>query len=82
MLKDKRDISALPDFRLVPETVSECEKWANIRRNPDPFDTTRRYLLVHTQRNEDEPDADFQVAIRLQGFVERVNLRPLGNWNQ
>ena len=77
-----RDVTKLLDYEVVPESLDDRYQWASIRRNPDLFDTTRRYLLVHARVEHDDPEAEFQVAIRLQGFVERINIRPLGNWNQ
>ncbi|KAK7030808.1 hypothetical protein R3P38DRAFT_2775081 [Favolaschia claudopus] len=47
-------------------------------------DTTRTLLLqyVHPPVYRNIPASVFPVGVRIQGFVDSVNLRPLGNWSR
>ena len=66
---------------IVPSTLDELFDWASITQAPDARDITRRHILVYAQDKGEENDNQFQVTLRVQGFVHKLNLKPTGNWN-
>lgn len=77
----ERDITDFTARDIVPETVEELFTWAYVGQNPNPADASRRHVLLHANEDDDTQGMS-QVAIRLQGFVRKINIRPLGNWNR
>ncbi|KAJ7720616.1 hypothetical protein B0H16DRAFT_1738727 [Mycena metata] len=73
-------------YQSVPRTQAGLNEWAFIARNKAERDHTRGLLLLY--RNPPPlpiaPGASrgviCPVGIRVQGFIERSNLGPLGNW--
>ncbi|KAJ3474719.1 hypothetical protein NLI96_g12295 [Meripilus lineatus] len=67
----------------VPKSVEEMLGWAYVGRRMDCRDRTRRYTLFYASPNT-QPSGGLvrrvQVGIRTQGFVQRLNISPLGNW--
>ena len=55
--------------------------WARVGRNPVADNTFRRYFLSHSISGPNGPSSVDEVVVHLQGFVQKVNLHPLGDWN-
>ncbi|KAJ7126128.1 hypothetical protein C8R44DRAFT_734033 [Mycena epipterygia] len=72
------------DWVVVPRNFVAQLGWAYMGRNPTPQDTTQPLLLLYKNPHV-YPGAPanslYPVGVRVQGFVEKCNLRPLGNWN-
>lgn len=74
----ERDITDLSPRDVVPDTVDELLSWTWVGQKPSMQSPGRRHVLFHAGDDEELT----QVAIRLQGFVQKLNIRPLGNWNR
>lgn len=66
---------------IVPSNLEHLHKWAYVTRNPENGDPTRRHVLVYTVNGDDDDAGPLQVAFRVQGFVQKLNIKPTGNWN-
>ncbi|KAJ7088876.1 hypothetical protein B0H15DRAFT_800820 [Mycena belliarum] len=80
-IKDTEEEYAL--YSIVPNSSSGKREWAYVDRNPNERDASRGLLLLYKNPPilKNAPvDALFPVGIRVQGFVERCNLKPLGTW--
>lgn len=65
----------------VPCSIEGMMEWAYVGKNYGARDKTRRHALLYIMRDVDPLHAPrVRVSIRLQGFVERLDLRVLGNW--
>ncbi|KAJ7276035.1 hypothetical protein C8J57DRAFT_1505338 [Mycena rebaudengoi] len=73
----------VPNWQVVPRTHSAKLNWAYVGANPSAQDPTRSILLIykypHLYPNSPE-NIVHSVSIRIQGFVDKCNLRTLGNW--
>ncbi|KAJ7158207.1 hypothetical protein C8R43DRAFT_1124829 [Mycena crocata] len=77
------DDEPIENYMVVPLTYARQLDWAFVGKNHGQRDHTRNVLLMykyphvypHSPKNMLHP-----VGIRVQGFVERCNLKPLGNW--
>ena len=65
---------------MVPSDIEALYAWAYVARNTLSQDGTRRHILLHS--TIDAPGKLMQVAVRVQGFVSKSNLKPLGNWDR
>ncbi|KAJ7876845.1 hypothetical protein B0H13DRAFT_1893490 [Mycena leptocephala] len=68
---------------LVPHNHVGLRDWAYVTRNPVQHDSTCAVILFYKHPHV-YPNAlantVYPVGIHVQGFIERVNLRALGNW--
>ncbi|KAJ7500714.1 hypothetical protein B0H11DRAFT_1908588 [Mycena galericulata] len=71
-------------YQIVPRTYYGLRDWAYVGRNGRDHDMTRGFLLVY----KDPPvlpnspqNILCPVGVRVQGFIERCNFKPLGNWD-
>ncbi|KAJ3487740.1 hypothetical protein NLI96_g3329 [Meripilus lineatus] len=65
----------------VPRCIEDMLGWAHLGRRIDCRDRTRRYTLFYTSGNENgEGRPRVQLGLRVQGFVQRLNISPFGNW--
>ncbi|KAJ7910977.1 hypothetical protein B0H13DRAFT_2328743 [Mycena leptocephala] len=69
---------------LIPCNHVGLRDWAYVARNPVQHDSTRAVILFYKHPHV-YPNAPantvYPVGICVQGFIERVNLRALGNWS-
>ncbi|KAJ7442825.1 hypothetical protein B0H11DRAFT_2251286 [Mycena galericulata] len=76
--------SDVESWAAVPRTYTGLLNWAYVARNPSPQDMTRSLLLLYKTPHV-YPGAPsnmlYPVGIRVQGYVEKCNLRGLGNWD-
>ncbi|KAK7038347.1 hypothetical protein R3P38DRAFT_2770617 [Favolaschia claudopus] len=72
------------NYDVVPRTFQGLLAWAFVGHNPTALDMTRTVLLqyLHPPVYPNMPPKIFPVGVRVQGFVDSVNLRPLGNWTR
>ncbi|KAJ7046267.1 hypothetical protein C8F04DRAFT_1248519 [Mycena alexandri] len=73
----------LETFHCVPRTYAALLDWAYVAKNPGARDHTRELLLLYKQPRilPNSPRGILcPVGVRVQGFVERCNLKPLGSW--
>ncbi|KAJ7602624.1 hypothetical protein DFH06DRAFT_1351222 [Mycena polygramma] len=67
----------------VPRTVAAMRDWAYVRNNPNEADHTRALLLLY-KRPHVFPNAPagvlYPVGVRVQGIIERLNLKTVGSW--
>ncbi|KAJ7084461.1 hypothetical protein B0H15DRAFT_802523 [Mycena belliarum] len=79
----KETVTEYERFSVVPNTTAGYREWAYVGRNPAERDATRGLLLLYKSppslRNAPH-DALFPVGIRVQGFIERCNMKTLGTW--
>ncbi|OBZ67200.1 hypothetical protein A0H81_13002 [Grifola frondosa] len=81
-IRDHDDADTLPMWRVMPHDFDELCGWAVVEGDTSAHEGARRTVvvydpLVHQGRN----GSMCQVTVRLQGFIESVNLNPLGNWS-
>ncbi|KAJ7070429.1 hypothetical protein B0H15DRAFT_957685 [Mycena belliarum] len=72
-----------PQYAVVPNTSAGKRDWAYVARNPNERDMTRGLLPLYKNPPifKNAPlDALYPVGIRVQGFIERCNLKTLGTW--
>ncbi|KAJ7021405.1 hypothetical protein C8F04DRAFT_1273762 [Mycena alexandri] len=73
----------LEAYHCVPRTYAALLDWAYVAKNPSARDHTRELLLLYKQPRI-LPNSPRGIlcpgGVRVQGFVERCNLKPLGSW--
>ncbi|KAJ7656084.1 hypothetical protein DFH06DRAFT_1132571 [Mycena polygramma] len=72
------------NYELVPRTHDGLLDWAYVGRNRGSRDRTRAMHLLYKHPHvlpNSPPNVVCPVGIRVQGFVERLNLRTLGSWD-
>ncbi|OBZ77424.1 hypothetical protein A0H81_02760 [Grifola frondosa] len=77
-LKDKGDVSNLPAWKLVPPTSEEISEWIVVEPVESNLDGVERPTILY---HPSLMGVKTKVSIRVQGFVESVNIGPLGNWD-
>ena len=66
---------------VVPITMEEMMRWACVSRDRGNKDRKQRYALVYIFPCSDSGvEPRMRVSIKLQGFVDRLNLSLGGNW--
>ncbi|KAJ7286219.1 hypothetical protein C8J57DRAFT_1496888 [Mycena rebaudengoi] len=65
----------------VPDTLSGMLEWAYVARSGGSPDLTREHMLLYRQPPHAGPNVLCPVGVRVQGFVSRASLGPLGNWD-
>ncbi|KAJ7431458.1 hypothetical protein B0H11DRAFT_2261897 [Mycena galericulata] len=70
--------------QIVPRTYHGLRDWSYVGRKGGEHDMTRGFLLLY----KDPPVLPnspksilYPVGVRVQGFIERCNFKPLGNWD-
>lgn len=71
----------MPERVVVPMSYGDVLDWAGVARNPAGETTLTRYVLSHARSGSNGPTATQEIILHLQGFVQKVNLHPLGDWN-
>ncbi|KAJ7132565.1 hypothetical protein C8R44DRAFT_871500 [Mycena epipterygia] len=74
----------LETYHIVPRTYAGLVDWAYIAKNRGERDQTRGLMLLYKKPRllKNSPGGLLcPVGIRVQGFVERCNLKPLGAWS-
>jgi hypothetical protein len=74
----------LETYHIVPRTYAGLVDWAYIGKNRGERDHTRGLMLLYKKPRllKNSPGGLLcPVGIRVQGFVERCNLKPLGAWS-
>ena len=67
----------------VPATIEAMANWAYIGPRVGSPDQTRKHTLLYTSITPRDPTPRrVQVTMRCQGFVEHINIQPVGNWKQ
>ncbi|KAJ7118466.1 hypothetical protein C8R43DRAFT_1137398 [Mycena crocata] len=70
-----------PEWMVAPNTMANMFDWAYVAKNQRTLDASREQMLLYKNPPRVATNTLFPVAIRLQGFIARCNLGPLGNWN-
>lgn len=78
--EDITQVHGLTHRDIVPDTLDKLIEWGYVGRHIGNTDRSRRHLLCHKQLASDM-EVPVQVAIRLQGFVRKLNLHPTGTWS-
>ncbi|KAJ7207797.1 hypothetical protein C8J57DRAFT_1257999 [Mycena rebaudengoi] len=65
----------------VPRTLAGMLEWVYVRRSEHAPDYTREHLLVYREPPDESDNTLCPVGVRVQGFVARAILGPLGNWD-
>jgi hypothetical protein len=77
---DNRSSQELEQWQLVPFTFTDICEWAYVAKRHATSDHTRLYNILYKC-----PDGDtstiYPVVLRVQGFLGRFELSPLGTWN-
>lgn len=76
---------ALETYHVVPRTNAGLLDWAYVGKNRGERDHTRGLLLLYKNPRilRNAPGGLLcPVGIRVQGFVERCNLKALGAWSR
>ncbi|KAJ7155912.1 hypothetical protein C8R43DRAFT_949466 [Mycena crocata] len=79
-----RDDEPILNHQVVPRTYAGLRDFAFICKNPRQRDHTRGILLTyrHPHMYANTPKGIIcPVGIRVQGFIERCNLKPIGSWS-
>ncbi|KAJ6497080.1 hypothetical protein C8R47DRAFT_1069136 [Mycena vitilis] len=82
-LEVPRDDQPMESYQVVPRGVSLIREWAYVGKNPSSRDRSRALLLLYKQPHI-YPNAPrgviYPVGVRVQGFIERLNLKTFGSW--
>ncbi|KAJ7648171.1 hypothetical protein DFH06DRAFT_1135620 [Mycena polygramma] len=73
----------MESHQVVPRTVAAMRDWAYVRNNPNEADHTRALLLLYKRPHifpNAPPGVLYPVGVRVQGIVERLNLKTTGSW--
>ncbi|KAJ7209370.1 hypothetical protein C8J57DRAFT_1540385 [Mycena rebaudengoi] len=65
----------------VPIGLADMLDWAYVHRVRNAADYTREHLLLYKKPPATSDNALFPVGIRVQGFVLKAALAPLGTWD-
>lgn len=57
--------------------VASLLQWAYLGQNTSTMDYSRRDALLYVDHYGSQP---VQVSVRVQGFIQRADLCPLGDW--
>lgn len=71
----------IPQWMVAPTNMADMFDWAYVARNQHAVEASREQMLLYKMPPRVEINTLFPVAIRIQGYVVRCNLSPLGNWN-
>jgi len=77
---DKRSPQELEQWQIVPFTFADICEWAYIAKRHTTTDHTRLYNVLYRCPDGD-PSAIYPIVLRIQGFLGRFELSPLGAWN-
>ncbi|KAJ6601245.1 hypothetical protein DFH09DRAFT_1127252 [Mycena vulgaris] len=70
------------DWMVVPSNCAAMYDWAFVSKNTASRESSREQVLLYKSPPRVAVNTTlFPVAVRVQGFISRCNLRPLGNWN-
>ncbi|KAJ7119802.1 hypothetical protein C8R44DRAFT_878192 [Mycena epipterygia] len=75
------DEATLPQWQIVPADLTGFSDWAYIYHNAASRERSRAKLLLYRHPAQTMPGTIYPVKVRLQGFVQRLNLQPLGTWD-
>ncbi|OBZ70246.1 hypothetical protein A0H81_09548 [Grifola frondosa] len=74
--------SDMPRWKKMPSEFDDLAAWLITETPAQQEDHRERTMaLYHPAVCDGEVDERYEVAIRVQGFVEQVNISPLGNWS-
>jgi hypothetical protein len=65
---------------VVPSTFAEICDWAYVSKISDAVDHTRLYQVLYNTAGS-AVNTVYPVVLRLQGFLGRFEVSPLGTWN-
>ncbi|KAJ7131645.1 hypothetical protein C8R43DRAFT_1133590 [Mycena crocata] len=74
------DEATMLDWQLVPTELGAFGDWGYVYDNAASRERSRTKLLIYRQPADPAPGIVYPVRIRIQGFIQRCNLRPLGAW--
>ncbi|OBZ71252.1 hypothetical protein A0H81_08556 [Grifola frondosa] len=77
-IKDIATLKKLPAWKVMPATAEEISEWLVVESIESKVDRVERPTVLYHPSLKDKKT---RVTIRLQGFVESINLAPLGNWD-
>lgn len=72
------------ELSLAPNTFAAICEWAYVARDMEAQDWTRSYCVLYREPEVAwavENDMLYPVTVRVQGFVDKFNLSPLGCWD-
>lgn len=65
-------------WQLIPQSFEECCEWAYLYKHQHPTDRSRPFYLLY--KIPEATNGIYTVSLRLQGFIKRSSLAPLGTW--
>ncbi|KAJ3481952.1 hypothetical protein NLI96_g7306 [Meripilus lineatus] len=71
----------MPSNLVIPREYADVLDWAAVVRNPDETEKMYRHIIVYNTPISSSPPDFSQVVVHIQGFVAKLNLHPLGDWN-
>lgn len=80
--RDNRPIDTLRPDEVVPDGFDAVDDWAYVAKRSVRSDISRQHILVHAAPHNEQPGRFYQVTIRLQGFVKKLDIATLGNWDE
>ena len=66
---------------IVPSTLEELFRWATVTKIQSDGEDIPKNVLVYITSDGAPTDQLTQVAIRVQGFIHKLNLKPTGSWD-
>lgn len=66
----------MPVEQVIPMQYPDVLDWAAVVRNPDEKEKLYKHILAYAVSGPLK-----EVVIDVQGFVGKVNIHPLGDWN-
>ena len=79
-VKENKALQQLTTEEKMPTHEPEIARWCYVGRNRESVEKSQRYALMYLV-DPGFPLRDI-VQLRFQGFVEQVNLKPLGTWDE
>ncbi|EJD49697.1 hypothetical protein AURDEDRAFT_122117 [Auricularia subglabra TFB-10046 SS5] len=68
-------------WQAVPYDVVDVSDWLRLVKKSPPYDPSRPYIVANVADPDDDDGEVFEIAIRIQGFLEHASLGALGNWD-
>jgi hypothetical protein len=80
---ESSNLEDMNDWEIVPDTFQEMCDWAVVgcKRTTEGTDRARNRILLYRELEERPSGVKHGVTLRLQGFIQSCDLRPLGNWD-
>ncbi|OBZ67374.1 hypothetical protein A0H81_12738 [Grifola frondosa] len=77
-LNDHDSEKTLPAWKLMPDNFEDISAWGVVEPVASPVDGIERSMWIYHPTMK---SSKTKVTVRIQGFVDAINIAPLGDWD-